>query len=179
MEIKNYSKKRLYSILRSSLIGLKNVSVFSYLLDIYHNKDDIEYNKILLKVFDISEQEFNDFISFESYPRDYISSKPSFFTLNRSDMCNLIKNLIIKLHDEKYIDEIKNDMEQFKKHHPLDKYFSSSFILNLFELRASEYNEIINYEETLALQGTKDNGLSELNYETKEMIKSFLIKLNG
>lgn len=177
MEIKNYYKKRLYNILRSALIGCANVSVFSHLINTYFEKDELEVNQLLLKLFSISKQEFNDFLSFESYPRDFISSRPSFYTLGRNDMCNIIKNLILKLNDENSMSSLKDEVENFIIKHPNSKYFAPLFLLELFELKASEYNEIINFEESLFLQGTEDNGLDELTEETRELIKKFLIPL--
>ncbi len=176
MEIKKYSKKRIYSILRSALVGCANVSVFSFIINTYYEKDELAVNQLLLKVFDVSQQEFNDFLSFESYPRDINSLRPSFYTLSRNDMCNIIKNLIIKLNNEKCMKSLKEVVDDFKIKHPNSRYFAPRFLLQLFELRVSEYNEIINFEESLLIQGTKDNGMDELNEETKEMIKKFLIK---
>lgn len=66
MESKNFSLKKLYSILRYSIFNIADVSTFSYILDIYFNKDEIKYDEFLLTIFNISPQEYKDLMSFES-----------------------------------------------------------------------------------------------------------------
>ena len=177
IDINKYSKKRLYSILRSSIIWLAKTSNFLYLVDTYKSKDDIEYNSLLLKVFNISWEDYYYFRSFKSFSNN--SFHTAFNLLDENDMCELIKNVIVKLHSEKCMNSLKREIQIFKIQYPREKYCSSNFILKLFDLKAREYNEIINYEDALMLQGVKDTGASEMTIKKRDIIKKFLIVVSG
>ena len=177
MNIKDYSKKRLYSIIRTSIIGISNIKIFDYLLDVYFKENELKYNDLLLKIFDLSKEEYKDFMSFENYPREVSSFKPSFYTLNRKDMCNIIKNVLVKLHDRETMRILKQKKLDLEMLNSDKQYIENKIILDLYVLRLTEYNEIINFEESLMLYGTKDNGLDDLNLETRKLINKLLIKV--
>lgn len=80
------------------------------------------------------------------------------------------------MHNNQIMVNMKNDVESFKIQHPKSKYFTHSFILNLFEINKLEFNRIMHYEITLSNLGIKDNGLTELHADTQELIDTFLIK---
>lgn len=172
MEIQRYSKKKLYEMLRSIIFGLLNREVVACLFDASRIEDRLAYRSLLLKTFDLNPAEYSQLLHYEAYARDLSGYKPSYYALTKKDLISILANLISRLDDDQCIRQLAllETTDDGKYIHPAQ--------LNEFlQLRISEFNEILNYEENLAISGVKDNGLFERSPETEALIKYFLIAL--
>lgn len=172
MEIQKCSKKRLYKMLRSIILGLLTREVVTCLFDASRLEDKFGYRSLLLKTFDLNPAEYSELLHHGACVRGYSDHRPSYYALNKKDLLNILANLISMLDDCRSVEQLA-----LLAVNADGKYMHPIQLLEFLQLRISEFNEILNYEENLAISGIKDSGLNERSLETEALIKHFLIAL--
>lgn len=171
MEIQKRPKKRLYEITRTLILNILGKKIAVFMIHAYERKEEVDYDALLLRIFDVSRHEYNAILRFESSPRDLDRFRPAYYVLNRNDLSSILKHLFLKFYDRQSMQELARIVEEAH-----GSYISTVSILDFLELKNSEFNEILNFEECLALSGVKDNGMDKRSHEIEDLIQRFLIR---
>lgn len=146
--------------------------VISCLFEASITGDRIRYKLLLLETFDLTPAEHSELLRHGSCVRSLSDRKPSCYTLSKKDLIDILASLVSRLHDHQSLEKLATLATTAE-----GKYIHPVLLLEFLQLRISEFNEILNYEENLALAGIKDNGLNERSQEVESLIRHFLIVL--
>jgi hypothetical protein len=171
MEIQKFPKRRLHEITRTLALNILRKKIALFIIHAYKRKDKVDYDALLLKIFGVSRNEYNAILRFESSPRDLDRFRPAYYALSRNDLSNILKHLILKFYDCQSLQKLARIAEETH-----GAYISAVSMLDFLGLRNSELNEILNFEECLALSGVKDNGMENRSPEIEDLIQRYLIR---